>query len=172
MPEVPFGNVGVTMTELSQESGRETLLSHIEHATPLYKLIGLTPKDFIFFPGTKELKLTCDVTSLHEGHAGIAHGGLTTFLIDASAGALAMALIEPGRVAFTHETKTTFLQPLHVGRTASVESVLEESAHDGRTLRIRTVVFGHGPDGTKKPVAESTSIFKKASSDLLERIAR
>lgn len=94
------------------------------------------------------LHATFEVSALHQGAPGLAHGGLLTAAIDEALGALNWLLMKP---AVTGRLETTFVRPVPVGSVL----VLEARIVGVERRKVFTAAIGRlGPDG---PVAVTAS---------------
>ncbi|QSH39056.1 PaaI family thioesterase [Candidatus Kaiserbacteria bacterium] len=97
----------MTMMELAEKDQRVPLIDYINHTKERYKNEGVTVDNFRYFPATdtepSKVEITFTPARDQEGHHGISHGGISTFMIDSSAGAFAMSVGKPNQVAITNE---------------------------------------------------------------------
>jgi acyl-coenzyme A thioesterase PaaI-like protein len=94
------------------------------------------------------LRASVEVSPLHQGAPGLAHGGLLTAAVDEALGALNWLLMRP---AVTARLETDFRRPVPVGSVLEIEARIV--AVDGR--KVYTAALGRlGRDG---PVAVAAS---------------
>ncbi|MBL4644637.1 MAG: PaaI family thioesterase [Candidatus Pacebacteria bacterium] len=166
--KLPTESESIPITDFAKEDGREVLLAHIENAFELYKTMGLSPESFQYFEEEQKLEIQFTPSENQEGNAGVTHGGVLAFMIDASAGALAMATIDKEDVALTESTNTINDSLVRTGVPVSVISTRideGETPLEKRLIYIRTEVHQDS-----KLVAQADTKLKSVNLKTLERI--
>ena len=166
MPEkLESTDTSVTMLDLANQTGREALVQYIKHTEDLYKSMGVTVDTFRYYPDTKTVKIEYTPGRAQEGHVGIVHGGILSFMIDASAGALSMAVGGVDDIALTKGTTTKFVQSAKSETPISIISSTRDI--DSKKMIVQTEVVQNGV-----VLTQSDSEFKIVNKKVFERINR
>ncbi len=132
------------------KSSNETLKKYIDSTMDMYRNLGITTENFTFSVAEKKVVIRLSPEKgKHMGHTlenqeesiSLVHGGILTFLADASAGALAFSVCKENIIPITTKTEISFKSPaiLNAGNLIVVSSFKEES--EGGEPIIITEIF-------------------------------